>query len=199
MRNFVFFFLAALATSSLYAASYQRNDGTIIDPIQLLMEHGGGNRSYADISLKPDADLTDADLYNANMSWAWLSNANLTSANLSFASLYETNLSGAIFSYTKNWETASWSNSFYYINNVPTWASGMDPIALGILALEPPAVPEPSTVLLALLGPGFPATGLHLVAAVGDAADWQPQHQGHETGPGGSNSEQARAPRDHQR
>jgi len=44
------------------------------------------------------------------------------------------------------------NGAFYYINNVPTWASGMDPVALGTVALEPPAVPEPATLLLALFG-----------------------------------------------
>ena len=42
------------------------------------------------------------------------------------------------------------SGAFYSINNVPTWASGMDPVALGTVALEPAAVPEPATLRLAL-------------------------------------------------
>ena len=81
------------------------------------------------------ANMSGANLYNANMSAAWMSNANLWGANLSFASFYATDLSGAIFSYAQNWDTANWSGSFYYIHNMPTWASGMDPTALGTLAL----------------------------------------------------------------
>jgi len=99
------------------------------------------------------ADMSGANLYNANMNSAWMSNANLWGANLLFASLYETNLSGAIFSYTENWNTASWSAAFYYIDNEPSWASGMTQAwrdSAGILALAP--VPEPTTLLLALIG-----------------------------------------------
>ena len=62
MRTFILILLAVLPTSSVDAASYQQNDGTIIDPIQLLMEYGGGNHSYAGINLEPDADLAGANL-----------------------------------------------------------------------------------------------------------------------------------------
>jgi len=70
-------------------------------------------------------------------------------ADLGGADLHQANLSGAIFTDAEYWTTTNWAGAFYYINNVPVWDSGMDPMALGILALAP--IPEPTTLLLALL------------------------------------------------
>ena len=194
MRLFTIFLLVALAASSVGAASYQKRDGSIVDPI---LATQGGTLVYSDYSgpnLEPnanlknvvltsaflwDADLTNsnlsgADLFNAflleaNLSYADLSDANLSSAgvgstNLSYANLTgadltqailgdanldHANVSGAIFTGAEYWTSAKWTDAFYYTDNVPVWASGMDPVALGILALAP--IPEPTTLLLALL------------------------------------------------
>lgn len=81
------------------------------------------------------------------MSSADLTSADLTSANLSYA-----DLSGSILTDTQYYIDATWTDAFYYTDNEPTWASGMDQAwrdSAGILALAP--IPEPTTLLLALL------------------------------------------------
>ena len=60
----------SLASSSAFAASYQQNDGTIVDPIQSVF---GGNHSYSGINLEPGANLTGANLTNADLHDADLS------------------------------------------------------------------------------------------------------------------------------
>ena len=101
----------SLASSSAFAASYQQNDGTIVDPIQAQDPATGvfaGNHPYSGNNLEPfsnlsNANLTNADLFDANLSDAILTGANLSGANLSeaelsFAILTDANLSGAILS-----------------------------------------------------------------------------------------------------
>ena len=54
---------------------------------------------------------------------------------------------------TQYYNDATWTDAFYYTDNEPTWGNSMDAAwrsSVGILALAP--VPEPSTLLLALLG-----------------------------------------------
>ena len=217
MRLVTLFLIAAFAASTVDAASYQKKDGTIVDPIWnwVLDEphsytgedlKANANLSYADLTGADlygvnlwDADLRYASLSNAymigadlrnssldyanlsgadmfsaflleaNLSYADLSDANLSragvgSTNLSYANLTgvdltqailgdanldHANVSGATFTGAEFWTSAKWTAAFYYTDNVPVWASGMDPVALGILALAP--IPEPTTLLLALL------------------------------------------------
>ena len=92
MRLFTLFLLAALAVTSLDAASYQKTDGTIVDPIQSV---SGGNHVYDSYNLQPYADLWRANLTNATLADATLGNARLTGADLSGAYLTGVDLSGA--------------------------------------------------------------------------------------------------------
>jgi len=87
----------SLATSSAFAASYQQNDGTIIDPIQL---RGGGDHPYSGNNLEPGATLSDAFLSaailtNADLTAAFLSDAFLSAAILTNADLTGADLTGA--------------------------------------------------------------------------------------------------------
>jgi hypothetical protein len=52
---------AAASGSGASAASYQKIDGSIVDPIQLLMRFGG-DHPYSGVNLEPGADLTEAEL-----------------------------------------------------------------------------------------------------------------------------------------
>jgi hypothetical protein len=228
MRRITLFLFAALAVTSVDAASYQQIDGTIVNPI---LDTGGNVLAYSGNNLEAsallnhatltDADLTGANLYDALLSYATLSGADLTDAYLNSAILdgadltgadltdadltdgylygadlghadltsadlhgatlinaylgYATltdailtdvtltsaildgaDLTGSDFSSATYYEQATWSNAFYYTDNEPTWASGMNAAwqsSAGILALAPvSAVPEPATLLLALLG-----------------------------------------------
>jgi len=194
MRRFTLFLLVALATTSVNAASYQKIDGTIVDPILVMQDGALVYSDYSGPNLEPNANLKnvvlpraflwDADLTNANLSGADLFNAFLLEAKLSYADLSDANLSGAgmgstnlsytnltgadltqvilgdanldhanvsgaTFTGAEYWINAKWTDAFYYTDNVPVWDSGMDPVALGILALAP--IPEPTTLLLALL------------------------------------------------
>ena len=82
---FLVFVLAALLAGSLVkGASYERWDGTIVDPIvdRLVTAH-----SYSGPNLEPFADLHDASLRYANLTNAILLYANLTGADLTGADL----------------------------------------------------------------------------------------------------------------
>ena len=118
MRLVTLFLIAAFATSTVDAASYQKTDGTIVDPIRLT--HGGPH-SYSGVNLESGANLTGANLTNANLTGANLTGANLTGADLNGADLNGSNLTAARY-----WEYAYWTNAYYYADNVPTWGSGMD-------------------------------------------------------------------------
>jgi hypothetical protein len=82
----------SLASSSAFAASYQQNDGTIVDPIQSVF---AGNHPYSGNNLGPDANLVFADLVFANLVFANLTGADLTNANLVFADLTGADLTAA--------------------------------------------------------------------------------------------------------
>jgi hypothetical protein len=131
----------------------------------------GGDHSYSGNNLESYADLPYADLYyadltNADLSNAYLTNADLSEATLTNAKLYfadldyadltGADLSGSDFSAVFYYDNSTWTDAFYYTDNEPTWHSGMDAAwrtSAGILALAPTiAVPEPSTILLALIG-----------------------------------------------
>ena len=96
-----------LASSSAFAASYQQNNGTIVDPIQF---NTGGNHPYSGNNLEPFANLAgadlsnayllaanlpDAELSNANLTGAWIINGDLSDAHLTNASLNNSLLSGS--------------------------------------------------------------------------------------------------------
>ena len=87
MRIFTLFLLAALVTTSVDAASYQKIDGTIVDPIQY---RGGGDHPYSGSDLMPDADLTNANLTDADLTGATLTDATLTAAVSSLSGLSTT-------------------------------------------------------------------------------------------------------------
>ena len=57
----------SLASSSALAASYQRTDGSIVDPIQLV---SGGDHPYPGINLQPQVSLFNEGLSNADLSGA---------------------------------------------------------------------------------------------------------------------------------
>jgi len=73
-------FLVTCITSTLTeAASYQKTDGTIVDPI---MYTNHSPHSYSGVNLESRADLTSADLSGAGLNDAELSDANPTGADL---------------------------------------------------------------------------------------------------------------------
>jgi len=124
MRLVTLFLIAAFATSTVDAASYQKTDGTIVDPIRLT--HGGPH-SYSGVNLESGANLTGANLTNANLTGANLTGADLNGADLTHANLVEdADLTGSNLTAARYWEYAYWTNAYYYADNVPTWGSGMD-------------------------------------------------------------------------
>ena len=97
--------ILVFGSSFALAASYQRTDDTIVDPILLITALGGGPHPYAGPNLEPfailaeanltGADLIGADLTGADLSFADLIGADLSDADLSFALLFFANLTGA--------------------------------------------------------------------------------------------------------
>ncbi len=127
MRLTTLFLIAAFAASTVDAASYQKIDGRIVDPIQSV---AGGNLPYTGNNLESYADLRDASL-----SHAYLPFAILWSANLSGADVTGSDLRRALHP-----KTATWANSYYYTDNLPDWHSDMDQAwrdSVGILAIDP--------------------------------------------------------------
>ncbi len=88
-------------TVTLSHASYEKTDGTIVDPI---LDTSGKVSNYAGPNLQPHAhvvskNLTDtnlygADLFRADLAFAKLTDARLTGANLTNANLYNAVLYG---------------------------------------------------------------------------------------------------------
>jgi len=81
-----------LTSSVAQAASYQKRDGTVVDPILYTWED---THSYSGNNLEPNAYLPNANLPYANLTNANLSDANLSDANLSNANLWAAKLIGA--------------------------------------------------------------------------------------------------------
>jgi hypothetical protein len=111
--------------------------------------------------------LTGATLTGATLNDAYLNDAHLLGANISDASLMGADISGATFAdlsgsqSTIDWNNAVSAGAYYYTDNEPAWASGIDAAwrtSKGITAKapllgeEPPTVAEPATFLLALFG-----------------------------------------------
>jgi hypothetical protein len=92
MKKYILVAVLVLVAGSAQAASYQQNNGAIVDPIQNTF---GGNHSYSGSNLEPGAFLDFANLSSANLSSANLSGADLFFANLSGADLSAANLSNA--------------------------------------------------------------------------------------------------------
>jgi opacity protein-like surface antigen len=89
--------LSLAISGSAFAASYQTTRGDIIDPIR---KRSGRPHYYAGPDLEPiaylsRADLSRANLRDADLKGAYLSRANLSGADLSDADLFRANLFGA--------------------------------------------------------------------------------------------------------
>ena len=85
--------LVLLMASSSRAASYQTNDGTIVNPIQYILPMEG-DHLYSGADLEPYADLEGADLVLAYLTGADLTGADLTGADLTGADLTDSVLTG---------------------------------------------------------------------------------------------------------
>jgi uncharacterized protein YjbI with pentapeptide repeats len=107
MRSFTICSLALLfwivVTPQAFAASYQRTDGTIVDPISPVSGMEGAY-SYSGINLAPGVDLQGASLGFAHLWDADLANADLRNANLYFTELRNADLTGANLSGSGNWQ-----------------------------------------------------------------------------------------------
>jgi len=211
MHRITLTIILLFAATFVDAASYQKTDGTIVDPIQSVE---GGDLPYSGNNLEPVANLRHADLYYADLrhadlrhadlayadlAYANLENADLTYTKLGYIKIYnaylgyanlgyadlgyanleqadltnadlhhaslenadftEANLSGSNFSAVFYYPNSTWTDAFYYAENEPIWGTGMDEAwrsSVGIVEIsslgEGSPVPEPSTLLLALLG-----------------------------------------------
>ena len=149
---------ANLSSADLYQADLYQADLRYATLTGADLSDANLTNAYLYHATLTSADLSGADLDNASLMGANLTEAQLWGANLLNASLYQADLtavdlSGSILSATDFWNTATWTDAFYYTDDEPTWAIGMDQAwrdSVGILALA--AVPEPATLLLALLG-----------------------------------------------
>jgi uncharacterized protein YjbI with pentapeptide repeats len=143
MRLTTLFHLATLVATSASAASYQKRDGTIVDPI--LNRFDGNPQPFIDTNLEPYADLTGANLTDAKLTGAKLVDADLTGAYLVDAVLI-----GASFSYgtilfdgqTVLQHGFDAAGLEVYLEAAPLNALEADNLTI---------VPEPAALLLALL------------------------------------------------
>ncbi len=163
MRTITLFLFAALAVTSVDAAWYQTTVNSFVDPIQCVF---GGDYHWSGNNLEPHAYLTSAYLTgavlnDANFLEANLNGADLTGAQMRGADFSGADLSGSILTDTQYYTDVTWTETFYYTDNEPTWHSGMDAAwraSVGILTLAPTrAVSEPATLLL------LPLLGLALL------------------------------------
>ena len=86
-----------LFSSAAFAASYQRTDGTIVDPIEYRCEatHPCGAHPYAGTDLAPGVLGFDAALGGADLDYASLSGSDFREADLSLAALWQADLSNS--------------------------------------------------------------------------------------------------------
>ncbi len=98
MRLVTLFLIAAFAASTVDAATYQKTDGTIVDPIinhQYSEPHSYSGANLQPQATRPDVDLSYADLPHADLAGVDLQGADLRSTNLLYANLTGANLIGA--------------------------------------------------------------------------------------------------------
>ena len=95
MRRITLVLSAVLATTAADAASYQKTDGTIVNPIQNRIPFGG-DHPYVGNNLEPGANLVGADLTQAGLVEADFAGADLTNAILIDASLNDADFSDAV-------------------------------------------------------------------------------------------------------
>ena len=81
--------------SSARAASYQKTDSTIVDPIQISSIEGG-NHGYDGENLEPNADLVGVDLHQASLIAADLAGADMTGAILTDTWMADADFSNAV-------------------------------------------------------------------------------------------------------
>ncbi len=97
VSNAVLLLTATLAAGSAWGASYQKIDGTIVDPILCLDNSCGGSGTvhpYNGPNLEPFANLPGVYLSGADLSRANLPGVYLSGANLYFAILIGATLTG---------------------------------------------------------------------------------------------------------
>ena len=183
MRRLIIALLAGMTFSAGTAgsATYQRIDGTIVNPIRRTASAGGGDHPYAGINLiagadLEGADLSDAYLYRADLHQANLINVDLSGVYLRYGDLSDANLSGADLDQTDlrhvdlhnalllsaDLETIFWSPSTVFTGaqfSLNALDNGGNPIADTIfpsgfdpIAYGMIAVPEPTAALLVGLG-----------------------------------------------
>ena len=152
--------LAALTASSAHAASYQKNDGTLVEPIQSAFDDGV--HSYSGPNLAPEANLTGANLseallISADLEGADLRDADLSFTNLNFVNLSGANLRGADLSFTSHVGTVTGSPYYDEGTNFFNAWTGCPECGGSAFLFNPVTagwtlVPEPTSLLLALLG-----------------------------------------------
>ena len=100
MHRFTLFVVAVtLLTSSMtQAASYQKTDGTVVDPV---MDMFGSPHSYSGINLESHANLSNTNLTSADLRGAHLSNADMNRANLDRANLASADLHGTYMKHAR--------------------------------------------------------------------------------------------------
>ena len=132
------------AAGNLNGVDFKGTDQSEMDFYGLDLSNAKFHSTHHQMVLS-EADFSSSVLTGADFSGAWLSLADFSGADLS----------GSILTDSIDFNTATWTDAFYYTDNEPTWASGMGAAwrsSVGILALAPPAVPEPAAMLLAILG-----------------------------------------------
>jgi len=82
MRSIALFIFASLLATSLHAASYQKRDFSIVDPIRFVTAYGSVPHPYTGSNLQPDVNAPGINLTGAALSWADLTRANLSDAIL---------------------------------------------------------------------------------------------------------------------
>jgi len=163
-----------LAADPGIAASYQQQNGSVVDPILDIFSnaHGYSGEDLGPAAVLVGADLAFADLDSADLESSVLSNANLTSTDLDHSDLSLSSLTGAVLTEATlrfavfagaqlagaDFRGAQLANSSgldlaigiaLYDADTDFTGTGFDPVAAG-WTLVP--VPEPSTALLMGLG-----------------------------------------------
>ena len=101
-QNLLIVALILFTGSLVEAASYQKKDGGIVDPI---LNTGGSTHPYSGPNLEPNVwldccvDLSNANLTNANLGDTWMDGTDLSNTNLSGAFMGYANLTSANLSY----------------------------------------------------------------------------------------------------